>query len=102
MGYPGVLRHGLEPQQEGLPAYRALAHPKEKIEGKFAYVYLDSLVLKRSWGGEIKNVSVLAAIGVDGDGYRRILGVSEGHKEDKAGWLGFLKDLKKLASPVSG
>lgn len=67
----------------------------QKIEGAFAYVYLDGIVLKRSWGGEIKNVSVLAAIGVDGDGYRRILGVSEGHKEDKAGWLGFLKELKK-------
>jgi transposase-like protein len=51
-------------------------------------------VLKRSWGGEMKNVSVLAAIGVDQDGYRRILGVAEGHKEDKAGWLGFLKHLK--------
>ena len=67
----------------------------QKIEGSFAYVYLDGIVLKRSWGGEIKNVSVLAAIGVDSDGYRRILGVSEGHKEDKAGWLGFLKELKK-------
>ena len=68
---------------------------KQDLEGEFAYVYLDGLVLKRSWGGEIKNVSVLAAIGVDNDGYRRILGVSEGHKEDKAGWLGFLKELKK-------
>ena len=67
----------------------------QKIEGCFAYVYLDGIVLKRSWGGEIKNVSVLAAIGVDSDGYRRILGVSEGHKEDKAGWMGFLKELKK-------
>jgi transposase-like protein len=67
----------------------------QKVEGAFAYVYLDGIVLKRSWGGEIKNVSVLAAIGVDSDGYRRILGVSEGHKEDKAGWLGFLKNLKK-------
>lgn len=67
----------------------------QKIEGEFAYVYLDGIVLKRSWGGEIKNVSVLAAIGVDSDGYRRILGVSEGHKEDKAGWLGFLKELKQ-------
>jgi len=67
----------------------------QEIEGSFAYVYLDGIVLKRSWGGEIKNVSVLAAIGVDSDGYRRILGVSEGHKEDKAGWLGFLKELKK-------
>jgi putative transposase len=51
-------------------------------------------VLKRSWGGEVKNVSVLAAIGVDQDGYRRILGVVEGHNEDKSGWLGFLKQLK--------
>ena len=67
----------------------------QKIEGSFAYVYLDGIVLKRSWGGEVKNASVLAAIGVDSDGYRRILGVSEGHKEDKAGWQGFLKELKK-------
>ena len=68
---------------------------KQKIEGEFAYVYLDGIVLKRSWGGEVKNVSILAAIGVDQDGHRRILGVCEGHKEDKAGWLGFLKSLKK-------
>ena len=68
---------------------------KQKIEGEFAYVYLDGIVLKRSWGGEVKNVSVLAAIGIDQDGHRRILGVCEGHKEDKSGWLGFLKALKK-------
>ncbi len=66
----------------------------QPIEGTYAYVYLDGIVLKRSWGGEVKNVSVLAAIGVDQDGYRRILGVQEGHKEDKSGWLGFLKHLK--------
>jgi len=66
----------------------------QPIEGRYAYVYLDGIVLKRSWGGEVKNVSVLAAIGVDQDGFRRILGVAEGHKEDKAGWLGFLKHLK--------
>ena len=66
----------------------------QPIEGTYAYVYLDGIVLKRSWGGEVKNVSVLAAIGVDQDGYRRILGVAEGHKEDKSGWLGFLKHLK--------
>lgn len=65
------------------------------IEGKFPYVYLDGIVLKRSWAGEIKNVSVLVAIGVDQDGYRRILGVQEGHKEDKSGWGGFLKHLKQ-------
>ena len=66
----------------------------QPIEGKYAYVYLDGIVLKRSWGGEIKNVSVLAAIGVDQDGFRRILGAVEGHKEDKSGWQGFLKHLR--------
>ncbi len=66
----------------------------QKIEGACAYVYLDGIVLKRSWGGEVKNVSILAAIGVDQSGYRRILGVAEGHKEDKSGWMGFLKYLK--------
>lgn len=65
------------------------------IEGEYPYVYLDGIVLKRSWAGEIKNVSVLVAVGVDSKGYRRILGVAEGHKEDKAGWSGFLSYLKQ-------
>lgn len=65
------------------------------IEGEYPYVYLDGIVLKRSWAGEIKNVSVLVAFGVGQDGYRRILGVAEGHKEDKAGWSGFLAHLKQ-------
>jgi transposase-like protein len=65
------------------------------IEGRYPYVYLDGIVLKRSWAGEIKNVSVLVAIGVDQDGYRRILGVQEGHKEDEAGWSDFLAHLKE-------
>lgn len=64
------------------------------IEGRYPYVYLDGVVLKRSWAGEVRNVSVLIAIGVSEDGYRQVLGVAEGHKEDKAGWSGFLKHLK--------
>ena len=48
------------------------------IEGQHAYVYLDGIWLKRSWGGEVKNVAVLVAIGVRDDGYREILGVVEG------------------------
>src|SRR5437667_2653249 len=33
------------------------------IEGKHPYVYLDGIVLKRSWAGEVRNVSLLIAIG---------------------------------------
>lgn len=53
------------------------------------------MVLKRTWTGEISNVSVLVAIGVNSKGYRKILGVCEGAKEDIAGWSAFLRHLKK-------
>src|ERR1700733_1169293 len=65
------------------------------IEGEFPYVYLDGIWLKRSWGGEVRNVAVLVAIGVNRDGYREILGVCEGMKEDTEGWRQFLRQLKQ-------
>ncbi len=65
------------------------------IEGEFPYVYLDGIWLKRSWGGEVRNVAVLVAIGVNRDGYREILGVCEGMKEDTEGWRQFLRHLKQ-------
>ena len=65
------------------------------IEGAHPYVYLDGIVMKRTWVGEVRNVSLLVAIGVNADGYRNILGICEGAKEDKAGWSSFLKHLKE-------
>jgi putative transposase len=65
-----------------------------EITGEFPYVYLDGVILKRSWAGEVRNVSVLVAIGVASDGFRQILGVAEGEKEDLEGWRGFLRHLK--------
>jgi transposase-like protein len=64
------------------------------IEGEHPYVYLDGIVLKRTWAGEVRNVSVLVAISVSNDGYRQVIGVQEGAKEDKAGWSSFLNHLK--------
>jgi transposase-like protein len=54
-------------------ALRSIAFPR----GEFPYVYLDGVVLKRSWGGEVRNISVLVAIGIGTDGFRRIPGVAE-------------------------
>ncbi len=65
------------------------------IEAEHPYVYLDGIWLKRSWGGEIKNIAVLVAIGVRSDGYREILGVVEGTKEDSESWRSFLRHLKQ-------
>jgi putative transposase len=68
---------------------------QQPLVGEFPYVFLDGLWLKRSWGGEVKNVSVLVAIGVSQTGYRQVLAVSEGAKEDKASWTAFLRELKQ-------
>lgn len=64
-----------------------------KIEGDHPYVFLDGIVMKRSWAGEVRNVSLLVAIGVTADGHREILGIMEGPKEDKSGWSAFLRHL---------
>lgn len=64
------------------------------LDAEYPYVFLDWLWLKRSWGQEVKNISVLVAIGVSQTGYRDILAVSEGAKEDRASWTKFLHDLR--------
>jgi putative transposase len=82
-----------QPEQKGL--WRIDKWLKEPIEGKFVYVFLDGIWLKRCWAGEVKNVSVLVAIGVDQHGYRQVLGIKEGAKEDKESWVAFMRYLKK-------
>lgn len=62
--------------------------------GKYPYVYVDGIYLRRNWGGEFENVSILVAIAVNEDGYRKVLGAAEGMKEDKASWLEFFQWLR--------
>ncbi len=65
------------------------------LAGDYPYVYVDGVYLKRSWGGEIQNVSVLVAIGVSSDGFREIIGAAEGMKEDRESWRSFFGWLKE-------
>ena len=64
------------------------------LHGEYPYIYIDGIYLKRNWGGEFENVSILVAIGVDEDGYREVIGAAEGMKEDKESWRSFLVWLK--------
>ena len=86
---PGTISNMNKKVYEKIEAWR-----NQPILGKHTYVYLDGIWLKRSWGGEVKNVSVLVAFGVNADGYREMLGAAEGAKEDKASWSEFLRHLK--------
>ncbi|MBG6143962.1 transposase-like protein [Labrenzia sp. EL_142] len=63
------------------------------IEREHPYLYLDGIVIKRTWAGEVRNVFLLVASAMNSDGYREILGICEGAKEDKSGWSNFLRHL---------
>ena len=68
---------------------------KRPLEGEYPYVFVDGIWLKRSWAGEVQNVSVLVAIGVSGSGFREILGVAEGAREDSESWRQFFRHLRE-------
>ena len=62
--------------------------------GRYPYVYVDGIYLRRNWGGEYENVAILVAIAVNEDGFREVLGAAEGMKEDKASWVSFFQCLR--------
>jgi len=59
-------------------------------------VYLDGIVLKRSWTREVATIAV-DGDAVNGKGYERFLAL-RGAKEDKAGWSAFLKHLGNVVA----
>ncbi len=93
MGHPSEPEHGSNLNKKIYAKIEAWRN--RPIEGAFPYLYLDGIVMKRSWAGEVRNVSLLVASAVNAEGFREILGICEGAKEDKAGWSGFLHHLKE-------
>jgi len=61
--------------------------------GPYTFVSADALTMKVREGGRVVKVAVLIATGVNGDGYREILGLQVTSTEDGAGWLAFWRDL---------
>ena len=65
------------------------------LSGDYLYVYVVGVCLKRIWGGELQDVSVLVTIGVRQDGCREISGAAEGMKDDRESWRFFFVWLKE-------
>jgi len=61
--------------------------------GPYSFVAADALVLKVREAGRTVNVHAMVATGVNGEGYREILGLQVSSAEDGAGWLAFFRDL---------
>ena len=55
--------------------------------------------MKRTWAGDVRNVSLLMASAVNTEDYREILGICEGTEEDKSGWSAFLRHLVDRGPP---
>lgn len=87
---PGTISNLNKKAYENIEVWRS-----RKLSTEYPYVYVDGVYLKRSWGGEIQNVSILVAIGVNSDGYREIIGAAESMKEDKDSWYNLLAWLKE-------
>ena len=75
VGHAGFPLDGVGPEQEDLRNQSA-------DRGRASLPVLDGIVLKRSWAGEVRKVSLLLAIGVNSERYRAHL---RGAKEDKTG-----------------
>ncbi|SHO48703.1 IS256 family transposase [Anaerocolumna xylanovorans] len=87
---PGTISNLNKKAYEHIETWRS-----RKLSGSYPYIYVDGVYLKRSWGGEIQNVSILVAIGVNEDGCREIIGAAEGMKEDRESWRTFFVWLKE-------
>lgn len=87
---PGTISNLNKKAYEHIETWRS-----RPLTNSYPYVYVDGVYLKRSWGGEIQNVSILVAIGVNQDGYREIIGAAEGMKEDRESWRNFFVWLKE-------
>lgn len=61
---PGTISNLNKKAYEHIETWRS-----RPLTNSYPYVYVDGVYLKRSWGGEIQNVSILVAIGVNQDGY---------------------------------
>lgn len=87
---PGTISNLNKKAYEHIETWRS-----RKLSGSYPYVFVDGVYLKRSWGGEIQNVSILVAIGVNEEGCREIIGAAECMKEDRESWRTFFVWLKE-------
>ena len=85
---PGTISNLNKKAYEHIEAWR-----NRPLKEEYPYIYVDGIFLKRCWGEEFENVSILVAIGVSSDGYREIIGAAEGLKEE-------LEELLHLAETV--
>jgi putative transposase len=62
--------------------------------GEYPYLYLDAYYERVREDGQVRDLAVLSAVGINWDGKREILGVSVSLSEHEVHWRAFLESLK--------
>jgi putative transposase len=63
------------------------------LEKDYPYLYLDATYLKVRWGASVTNLALLAAVGVNEDGFREVLAVEVAGSEKGAAYASVLRGL---------
>ena len=69
------------------------AWKERPLERNYPFVLVDALEVRVREDGQVRPKSRMLAMGVDEQGYRRVLGCELGHAEDFHHWRGFLRRL---------
>jgi putative transposase len=65
------------------------------MEGDWPYLWIDATYVKVRQNGRIVSVAVIAAVGVNSDGRREVLGMDIGPSEAETFWTDFLRKLRR-------
>lgn len=67
---------------------------KRPLQSHYLYVIADGTYFSVIYDGQGSHMPILAAIGIDAEGKREVLGFSTGDRENQAAWEALLSDLK--------
>jgi transposase-like protein len=68
---------------------------RQRVLGKIKYIYVDARYEKVRQAGNVRDLAVLSAIGVNNKGKREVLGISVSLSEAEIHWRDFFEDLQK-------
>ncbi len=94
MGMTGISKSQVSRLCEEIDV-RVKAFLDRPIEGDWPYVWVDATYLKVRQAGRIVSVAVTIAVGVNGDGRRKVLGMAIGASEAETFWTDFLRSLAR-------
>ena len=100
LGITGLSKSKVSEMAKDLDGQVAAFRTRPLGEGPYTFVAADALMMKVREAGRVVKVAVMVATGVNGDGFREVLGIACTTTESGAGWLTFFRDL--VARGLSG